>query len=95
MGEDLERIREADERKNVEPGDILDGVLAPDALRKRRVRRDFIAQGFEGAEESRMASAEGILGRGIAGVQDRPVQEYDAGAEQGLVTVGMGAAAHS
>ena len=95
VGYNLERVVEADEGQQIEPGDVLDGIFVADACCQFPVGTDFVAQFADAADEVAVGYFEGSAAHGVAGVQHSAVCQDDAGGGEHLVAVGVRAAVHA
>ena len=78
MGDDVERVVEADERQQVQPRHVLDGVFVADAFRQLFVGADVIAQGTEALQEFAVRHFERGTAHAVARVEHRSVGQHDA-----------------
>ena len=95
VGYDVERVVEADERKQVQPRYILNGVFVPDAFRQLLVGAYLVAERTDAAYEVAVRHFECRTAYGVAGIEHRAVCQYDAGGEEYFIAVGMCAAVHA
>ena len=95
MGNDIERIVEADKREQVQTGYILYGIFVADAFRQFPVCTHFIAERADAPDEIAVCHFECGAAYAVAGVEYRSVSQYDAGGEKHLVAVGMRTAVHA
>ena len=95
VGNDVEGIVVGDKRTDIEPRDILNRILIPDALREVCIFPHLIAQGLYLLEKLRMTPAERFPALRIAGIEDGTVGKDDACTEHHVVAVGMHATAHA
>ena len=95
VGNDVERVVEADEGQQVESCYVLDGIFIADAFQQFGVGMDAIAQMADAADEVAVCHLEGCPAYGVACVEYGAVGHYQAGREHHFVTVGMRAAVHA
>ena len=95
VGDDVERILESHQWKEVQTSDILNGIFILYPLSKLLILNYFFPQSLNRREELRMSFPEFGFGRLIPGVEDCPIGEYYPGRDHRLVGVRMGSAAHS
>ena len=92
--EDVEGIVVLHERQNGEAGDVLDRILAADALHEFRVGASAVAQFGEPVEESGVRGGERGTRGWVAGIEDCAVGKHEPHGLKHAVAVGVGPAAH-
>ena len=95
VGDDVKGIIVGNKRPDVESRHVLDGVFSADAVGKRLVGPDLVAQGLNAPDEVGMGLAELLTAVPVASVQHRAVGKDDAYRLQHVVGVGVYAAAHA
>ena len=95
MGEHLEGVFVCHKGPQIKAGHVFDAVFIADAFCHFFVGHDLFPELFQSFNNLRMHLQEGLPGTFRARVQDGTVGQYYAGAQEHLVRVGVGAAAHA
>ena len=95
VGNNIERVVEADEWQEIQSGYVLDGIFVADAYGEFFVGTYPIAQFADAVKEIGVGGFEGSTRNVVPCIQHGAVRQYDAGGEKYLVTIGMCAAIHA
>ena len=95
VGNNIERVVEADEWQEIQSGYVLDGIFVADACGEFFVGTYPVAQFADAVKEIGVGGFEGSTRNVVPCIQHGAVRQYDAGGEKYLVTIGMCAAIHA
>ena len=95
VSNDVERVGVHHKRIDVQPSDVLYGILATDAPAQILVGKHPVAQFLDFCNKLRMRGTKCFATRFVAGVEHGAIGEHYAHTEQHTVAVGMRATVHS
>ena len=95
VSEDVDRIREVDQRVDAVAGRVLHAVLVPDALCERRIGAHAAGERLQAGEKPGVARAERGDACGLRGVEHRAVGQHHADRGERVIAVLRRAAAHA
>ena len=95
VGNNIERVIEANEWQKIQSGYVLDGVFVADACSEFFVGTYLVPQFADAIVEIGVGGFEGSTRNIIPCIQHGAVRQYNAGGKKHFVTIGMCAAIHT